>query len=264
MRSLVATALLVSLCLGLPAVPVLADDIDLDALDDSFISDPGTGSADATVAIVDVGSSVADFQTRLLTAGYSSTPIPVTSNLSVLSQYDIVLLPVSHATPAYYTTLNALAQDYHDYVNAGGKLWIGQPNPYQMPGNTADITWAPYALTINNGYNTSDCPTLIVDPNHCIAQGITGADLPFAGDTVTQMGTEWHVVGQGPATGLPAVFIADYGHGACLVELGHPSPNAICPYTNAGFSRLVECLLAAGLPSPIDPSTWGQIKSYFE
>jgi hypothetical protein len=264
MRSLLASLLFVALSIGLPAVPVLADDVDLDALDDNFLPDPGVSYADATVAIVDAGGGIADFQNRLLTAGYGSTLIPVTSDLSVLSQYDIVLLPVSHATPAYYSTLDGLAQDYHDYVDMGGKLWIGQPNPYQMPGNTADITWAPYALTVNNGYNTADCPTVIVDPTHCIAQGISGSDLPFAGDTVIQMGTVWHVVGQGPVTGLPCVFIAEYGHGACLVELGHPSPAAVCPYTDAGFSRLVECLLEAGPPSPVESSTWGQIKSFFE
>jgi len=262
MRSVFAPLLFVCLCLAWQAGPVLAEDVDQDGLDDSITALPAT-YADATIAIVDAGGGISNFQDRLTAVGYGSTVIPATSNLSVLSQYDIVILPVSHATPAYYYTLDGLAQDYHDYVNLGGKLWIGQANPYQMPGNTADITWAPYDLTINNGYTMDDCPTLIVDPTHCIAQGVTGADLPFAGDTVIQLGPEWHVVGQGPMTGLPCVFIADYGYGACLVELGHPNPAALCPYTNAGFSRLVECLLLAG-PTPTDPTTWGRIKAFFE
>lgn len=260
MRVLSAVLLL---ALTLPVVPALAEDVDLDGLDDGILSGPGTTNLDANVAIIDVGSSVSYFQSRLATAGQASTLIPVTSGYATMIQYDIVLLPVGHAVPAYYATLNGLAADYHSYVNDGGKLWIGQPNPYQMPGNTADITWAPYALTVNNGYSASDCPTVIVDPTHCIAQGIVGSDLPFAGDTVITMAPEWHVVGQGPATGLPCVFMAEYGCGACLVEFGHPSPSSVCAYTDLGFLRMVECLLQVA-PSPTDASTWGQIKAFFE
>lgn len=252
------------IALSLPAVPVLAADVDLDGVDDAVQPEPGTYNERANVAIVEAGTGgVADFQARLAATGHTSTLIPVTSGYATLSQYEVVLLPVSHATPAYYSTLNGLAADYHSYVNDGGKLWIGQPNPYQMPGNTADITWAPYVLTINNAYNPADCPVVIVEPTHCIAQGITGADLPFPGDSVLEMGEEWVIISLGPATGSPSVFFAEYGCGACLVELGHPSPNAVCPYTNAGFSRMIECLLEAA-PSPTESSTWGQIKSYFE
>ncbi len=263
MRFMPASLLLVLAALFL-ALPVAAEDADRDGLDDAAMPPPGGQYPDATIAIVDIGSSVGNYQARLTTAGYGSTLIPVTSDYSVLIQYDVVLLPVSHAAPATYSTLDALAADYHDYVNDGGKLWIGQPNPYQMPGNTADITWAPYDLTIEISYTMDDCPSLIVDPSHCIAQGVSGSDLPFAGDTVVQMGSEWHIVAQGPTTGGPAVFIADYGCGACLVELGHPSPSALCPYTDAGFYRLIYCLIEAGGPSPTEPATWGAIKSIFE
>lgn len=251
------------LTLAIPAAPVLADDLDFDALEDAFPPDEGTINSDASVAIVDAGGGIAEFQARLAATGHVSTVIPVTSGYATLMQYDIVILPVSHATPAYYNTLNGLAQDYHDYVDDGGKLWIGQPNPYQMPGNTADITWAPYGLTINNAYNGQDCPVLIVDPAHCIAQGVSGADLPFPGDTVTQMGAEWHVVTRGLVTNNPSVFMAGYGQGACLVELGHPSTSALCAYTDAGFARLVECLMESG-PTPVESATWGRIKSYFD
>ncbi|MBD3237049.1 MAG: hypothetical protein GF330_10120 [Candidatus Eisenbacteria bacterium] len=245
------------------AGPALAVDENFDMLDDAIALPDGVYLPDATIAVVNADDSAANYQDRLITAGYTSTLIPVSSDYSVLSQYDMVLLPVSHAVPAHYYTLDALAGDYHSYVSEGGKLWIGQPNPYQMPDNTAEITWAPYDLTVNTSYTLDDCPSIIVDPDHCIAQGVSGSDLPMAGDAVREMGPEWHVVAEGPSTGLPAVFIACYGSGACLVELGHPSPNALCPYTDAGFYNMIFCLVEED-PSPADPTTWGSIKSAFE
>jgi hypothetical protein len=265
MRSFLAVSVGALLCACFLHAPASAEDENFDCLDDSATTPEAVEMTDATVAIVNTGDgSVGNYQTRMATAGYTATLIPVNSGYATLSGYDIVLLPCSHATPAHYGTLNGLAGDYHDFVADGGKLWIGQPNPFDGGSNTATITWAPYGLTINILYTLNDCPSIIVDPAHCIAQGVTGADLPFAGDTVISMGTEWHVVAEGPSTGLPAVFIACYGDGACLVELGHPSPSSLCPYTDAGFSRMVECLLEAGGPSPTTTASWGNIKTTFK
>jgi hypothetical protein len=186
----------------------------------------------------------------------------VASDNNVLSQYDLVILPTSHGSSCCVGTLTGLAGDYLQFISDGGCLYVAQPNPFDQPGQNLTVPWVPYELTLNALYDANDCPSVITDPSHCIADGVSGSDLPFPGDIVLSMGAQWDVVAQGSLTGRPSVFTATSGAGNVLVELGHPSPNSICPYSNAGFENMVTCCLETG-PTPVIESSWGKVKTTY-
>lgn len=240
-----------------------AADRNQDALDDGDQSSSDGLALDVgDIAVVDTGDgTVSIYVSRLLGLGYPVTTIPAASGLDVLVNYSVVILPVSHADAGNYATFDALAADYHAYVQTGGGLWVGQPNPYQMPGNEAVITWVPYYLFIHNGYNSADCPPVIIDAGHCITTGLPADGFSFPGDTVLDMGAEWHVLLEGPVTGRPAVMVAEHGAGRILVELGHPSPSAICGPSDAALERYVDCIM--GGPVATELSTWSDVKDRF-
>ena len=240
-----------------------AADLDQNGLDDKSDLPSAVVPTDVgDIAVVDTGSSsVSAVVNRLLDLGYPVTTIPVSSGLDVLVIYSLVILPVSHGDAQNYSTFEGLASDYHMYVNTGGGLWVGQPNPYGMPGNQATITWVPYALTLHNGYQSEDCPPVIVDSDHCITTGLAGTQFSFPGDEVLDMGSEWHVVVEGGSTGRPGVMVAEYGSGKILVELGHPSNAAGCPIDDAALERYVECTIAGVVA--VERTTWSEIKAQF-
>jgi hypothetical protein len=260
MRSLL---LLAVTSLLLSASPAGAVDLDHNGLDDSIgPSDAAAPREDASVAIVDTGDqAVNDYANRLTAAGYGYTLITPGSDYSVLSLYDAVLLPVGHGSSCCWNTFNALADDYHRYVNDGGCLYIGQPNPYDLQGQQADITWAPYALRLYAFYDPGDCPPTIEDPNACETESLTGDDLPFPGDQALEVGPEWSIFSAGPLTGYPSLLGASYGTGHAIVELGHPSPGALCPYSDIGFATWFGCCLSG--PVATESTTWGTLKALY-
>lgn len=241
-------------------VSLQAADLDLDALDDQVISPPDTpgGGRQVTVAIVDTGDgAVNDYGTRLTNTGYAYDLIPMNSGYATLIQYEAVILPTSHGSTCCYGTFESLAGDYHSYVSDGGCLYVGQPNPFDHPGGNAAIPWVPYVLELNAFYDGNDCPPVIVDPDDCVTEGMVGDDFPFPGDTVLELGPEWNTLVQGPS-GRESVFDASYGAGHVLVELGHPSPNALCPYSDAGFARMIGCCI--GGPTAVETIRIGGLK----
>ncbi|MCA9727077.1 MAG: hypothetical protein KC729_05285 [Candidatus Eisenbacteria bacterium] len=247
----------------LAATPLLAADLNVDTVDDQLPAEEGNFVTGSNVAIVDTGDgSVGIFATRLAGIGYTASLIPVSSNFSVLSQYDLVILPTSHGSGCCNGTLSGLAADYHDFIAGGGCLYVGQPNPFNMPNGDSAIPWVPYELTLNAFYDTADCPPYVDDPQHCMAEGVSGSELPFPGDTVLSMGPEWTVVDRGASTNSPGLFDADYGSGHVLVELAHPSSGALCPYSDAAFENMVTCCLNPG-PVPVLDSSWGRIKNEY-
>lgn len=245
-------------------LPVLAADLDYDGLDDS-ITGPSIENQSLTgqVAIVDTGDgSVGNYTTRLTGLGYTVSTIPVNSGYATMINYDAVLLPTSHGAAATNATFAGLAGDYHQYVQDGGCLYIGQPNPFNMPGSQSAITWAPYALTVSAWWEGQDCPPEIVDPNHCVTQGMGPNDMAFPADQVVSMAADWTVLARGPFTLSPSLFTAAYGNGNVMVELAHPSPNSVCPFSDAGLDRMMSCCLGGGA-TPVGTSTWGAVKAVY-
>lgn len=238
-----------------------AADDNVDGLDDSIDSGPRSAiNMGSNIAVVETDSQeqVTYFVNRLATYGVSPALIEMTSDLSVLSQYDMVLLPVSHAHNPTYAIFNSLAEDYKAYVLGGGCLYVGQPNPTQQP---RVITWLPYHLELHAS-GDFECPTSIVAPLECSAVGLAPEDLPSAADRVLSMGPEWTVVAMEPTTLEPSLLVASYGAGNINVDLASPSPDAACPYTDLGFARMVDCCLGVP-PVPVEETSWGRVKSTY-
>lgn len=234
-------------------------DADQDGLLDGVAQATARAStAGAQVAVVEAGST-AIYVGALEALGYSVTLIPATSGLDVLDDYALVVLPVSHARPETYSTLDGLAADYHAYVQGGGSLWVAQPNPFGMPDDEAAITWVPYVLALHYAYVTADCPPVVIDAGHCVTAGMTAAQFSMPGDEVIAMGSEWRILVAGAATGRPGVMVAEYGAGKILVELGLPGANVVCDVPNEVLARYATCLLAS--TSPVDVVSFGRIKA---
>jgi hypothetical protein len=243
--------------------PAWAQDMNHDGIVDEITGPTPVENAVANIAIVNTGDgSVGNYQTRLVAMGHTVTVIPVNSTLGTLVLYQVVVLPTSHGSTSTYGVFQGLANDYHQYVQGGGCLYIGQPNPFDAPGQQAPIPWAPYALTVNANYNGADCPPTIVNPQLCETQGLLGSDLPFPADTITVLGPEWTILTRGPITNNPGALSAAFGGGHVVVDLGHPSTGSVCPYTNVGIDRLVTCCLPVA--TPVDTSTWGKVKATYE
>ena len=265
MKALLIVFCLVVFCLGIfvsPA-PSLAADLNNDGLDDTYNSASIVTNLEVgNIAVVDTGEGVVwDYVNRISALGYTVTTIAEGSPLEILLNYAVVILPVGHANVTHYNNFDGLADDYHMYVNAGGGLWVGQPNPFNMPGGTADITWVPYALTVQAGYTSADCPALIFDPTHCITQGQPTTNFSFPADNAENYASAWQVLVVGGSTGRPSVMYAEYGAGKILVELGHPSTSSICAMDDAAIERYLECLDSGTVAT--SETSWDSIKASF-
>jgi len=251
------------LSLILVAGVAMAADSDRDGLDDAIAAPAPAPTLDAgEIAVVDTGSgTVANFVDRLTGLGYTVVTIPMNSGVDVLLEYSLVILPTSHASNDSYANFDGLADDYHTYVSSGGGLWISQPNPFDRPGGQDVITWAPYALTVASAYTLDDCPPVIVDATHCITEGLPDTQFSFPADQVVDMGPEWQVLVEGPATGSPGILVAEYGEGKVLVELAHPSGSASCPIDDAAFDRYASCTMAGTVAT--ENATWGDVKALY-
>ena len=254
------------------ATPVWAVDRNHDGLADGNASGTNVSSSpsasgasliDGDIAVVDTGNlSVPMYFDRLTGLGYPVFTIPADSDLEVLLEFSMVILPVSHSNADNYDTFDGLAADYIAYVNTGGGLWVGQPNPYGMPGDAATITWVPYLLTLGNWYNANDaCPPIIVDQDHCITEGLPGVQFSFPFDTVLEMGPEWEVLVEGSMSGSPGILFATSGAGNILVELTHPNPDAYCPPDDEALDRYVMCTMGGVVST--ESATWSTVKTLY-
>lgn len=235
----------------------LAIDNDYDGLDDDFVFPPGPSPVEGSaIAILDISGTDQQYAPWLSELGYSYTLIPLDSDYNTLRNYSLVLLPYSHGEECCYETMASHASDYHRYVQEGGCLYVGQPNPFKAPPK---ITWVPYLLELSPWYTLPPCDRYITNPEHCITEGLYPFDLAPAGDTVIQMGPEWEVLVRQVATQDPGVFTASFGKGRIVVELG--APGGICTQTIAGFQRYLECCLPG--PISIEENTWGSVKAKY-
>ncbi len=260
MKNLLLFMVIIGLLVALPAI---AADQNQDGIDDSIAgSMAGPAMRDGElIAIVNTGDgTVTDLLNRLTALGYSPALIPIDSGYDVLSAYGLVCLPVAHGSLNHNANFANLATDYHAYVEAGGGLWIGQPNPYQMPNHTTEVSWAPYELTVEFAYSLADCPSSIL-AEHCITTGLVADDMPFPGDNAISYGSEWEVLVAGPNTGRPAVMFALYGAGQVLVEFGHPGTGAICSPSDECLDRFVTCIIGGTVMT--ESSSWGGVKSIY-
>ncbi len=84
----------------------------------------------------------------------------------------------------------------------------------------------------------------------------------FPADQVQSMGPEWNVLVIGCVTESPSVFVATYGAGQVLVELGHPSFGSICPASDDAFDAYASCTWGI-IDTATDHGSWSVLKALY-
>ncbi len=262
--------------------PRTGSDVNADGLPDGSVAEETLPLArraavsDITIGLIETGSSN-DFFNRLRNIGYSNiTLLPVNATLETLSQFELICLPANWANSIGGNAGEILAESeaYKQYAFNGGGLYVEQPNPYRMPGDTVRVTLLPEDVTFHTQYDTADFPPIIIDTSHVITEGLSRAEMPFPADTIPVLDPSYTVLVRGEVTDYPSLFIRDYGQGRVLVETGHSSTRAIHPMSDAIITRMVEWtagkitslageepalpgqpLLSPNYPNPFNPQT---------
>ena len=88
----------------------------------------------------------------------------------------------------------------------------------------------------------ADEDVTVINSTHYITDGIDGIDLPFPGDQVQDLPEQYTLLAQGTTTGSPSLFVLEHGDGKILFAMGHPNPNAIHPYSDEVYYRMLHWL----------------------
>jgi hypothetical protein len=180
---------------------------------------------------------------RLQNLGYNNINlIPAQSGLETFLQHDVIYLPVGWAQGygGAPDTILQYSEDYKTYVTMGGGLFLEQPNPYTLPGDSLVVTLLPVPVTFHYFYNQDDYPPVVVDPLHEITNGLSGDVLPFPADSIPSLDAMYHVLVQGRISGNPSLFVAEYGSGKILVHTAHPSATATHPFSDTAYMRMIN------------------------
>ena len=180
---------------------------------------------------------------RLNKLGYHHINLlSATSGLDSFLINDIIILPVCWADSGEGAadTILLNSEDYKQYVMMGGGLFIEQPNPNRQPGDSIIVTLLPEPVTFHRDYNPNDYPMTIVDTTHVITNGLSGSDMPFPADSIAELDTMYHILVRGGITGIPSLFVAEYGYGKILVHTAHSSPTSTHPMSDTVYVRMIN------------------------
>lgn len=182
---------------------------------------------------------------RLIKVGFTDvTIVPDTAGGSEFANFNIIYLPVGWAD-FYQGSLEKIelkTDDYINYIENGGNLFIEQPNPYDQPGACVTPAIIPYPVTFHCRYDYNDFPPIAVDSTHEITQGIERQDLIFPGDSMTSVDENYHILIAGSTSLSPSLLILEYGLGKIIIHTAHPSPNAIRPFSDEIYTRMINWL----------------------
>jgi hypothetical protein len=244
-------------------------------VDKKFISF-STLDTNMVIGMIETGSYEDPFD-RLQELGYHNINlISPLSGLDTFLQHDVIFLPVCWAdslTGAADTILQN-SEDYKQYVQMGGGLFIEQPNPYCQPGDSIVVTLLPEPVTFHYNYNKNDSQ-VIVDTLHVITNGLSDSETPFPADSIATLDTMYHVLVCGLITGIPSLFITEYGNGKVLVHTANPSPTSFHPISDTAYVRMInwvkseiitsiqdqdsyypeQIMLSQNYPNPFNPTT---------
>lgn len=200
-----------------------------------------------TIGLVQTGSSRTVME-RLTDLGYSITLIPPDSGLSAFEQYDVVYLPSSWADAlnGNFDIVESHSADYQDYVQAGGGLFIDQPNPYKQPSGTVTPTLLPYPITFHVSGGIDEWPPIIVNTSHEITRGLSESEMPAPADRMSSVDSQYEVLVVGRASGYPSLVIGQYGNGRILVQTANPSRDAFEPFSDEVYIRMVNWVGSRG------------------
>ena len=201
---------------------------------------------DQMIGLIKVGGSYMDTFDRLEALGFAVDLLPPDSGLETFMQYRIIYLPTGWAQQEYdsdFQKIEARANDYLDYFHGGGSVLAEQPNPYERPGNSVTPSILPYPITFEKFYDNNDWPPVIADPDHFITRGLPEDEMPGPADRMVDIDPAYEILVRGRVTNSPSLVAATVGPGRILVLADTSSPNAIRPFGNSVFRRMIEWLL---------------------
>lgn len=183
---------------------------------------------------------------RLTKVGFTDvTIIPDSAGFSEFVNFNIIYLPVQWA--GFYwgslETIESNSEDYINYIEKGGNLFIEQPNPYSQPGGRVTPTIIPYPVTFYNAYDNNDFPPIAVDSIHEITQGIEREDLIFPADSMSSVDENYHVLIVGATSFCPSLLISEYGLGKIVIQTAHPATYAAYPFSDEIYTRMINWLV---------------------
>jgi hypothetical protein len=193
------------------------------------------------IGMIETGSYDDPFD-RLQELGYHHINlISPLSGLETFLQHDVIVLPNCWADSSTGSadTILQNSEDYKQYVQRGGGLFIEQPNPYCQPGDSIVVTLLPEPVTFHYNYNKNDSQ-VIVDTSHAITHGLSDSETPFPADSIAILDTMYHVLVCGSITGIPSLFITEYGNGKVLVHTASSSATAIHPMSDTVYVRMIN------------------------
>jgi hypothetical protein len=183
---------------------------------------------------------------RLSKVGFNSiTFLDDTSGLSEFVKFDIIYLPTNWAGLGLGSLdiIESNSNDYINYLENGGNIYIEQPNPYGQPGDSIRPTIIPYPITFHNSYDYQDFPPVAIDSSHEITKDIIQEDLPFPGDSMTFVDDHYQTLVVGATSLKPSLVITEFGLGKLLVCTAHPSPNALYTFGDEIYIRMINWLV---------------------
>ena len=194
------------------------------------------------IGMINTNDSDAPYN-RLKSLGYNNINLlPAKSGLDTFLQHDVIYLPVGWAQGygGASDTILQYSEDYKTYVSMGGGLFLEQPNPYTLPGDSIVVTLLPEPVTFHYFYNQDDYPPVIVDPDHEITKNLSGDELPFPADSIPSLNAMYHVLVRGRISGNPSLFVTEYGNGKILVHTAHPSVTATHVISDTAYVRMIN------------------------
>jgi len=160
-----------------------------------------------------------DVLIRLQFLGYVAEWIGVNSDYAVLSQYDIIYLPIGWAFQKAVIEEHAL--QYRRFVEEGGGLIVEQPNFASIL--TPNLL--PYKLTFKlNLYDPNETPPRVIN-EHEIVKDVPLSELPGPGNVISASDENWIIITASAQSNIPTLLVADYGKGKIAVFGTSVSPN---------------------------------------
>ncbi len=158
-----------------------------------------------------------------------------------LKDYTVIYLPTGWAQQqnqlAHY---DQLAGSFHQFIKRGGALIVGQPNPYQLPGNQCQPKMLPYPVTFVSPYNDKDKTRVNLGKNHFITKDLADDELPFPFDEMRQVDKHYQQLAKQKSTGICSLAVASFGMGRVVIHTASEGSGAKVPLPDRVLKRMVH------------------------
>ncbi|HQX01715.1 MAG TPA: toll/interleukin-1 receptor domain-containing protein [Anaerolineales bacterium] len=165
-----------------------------------------------------------DVLDRLQLLGFDAEWIKLSSDYAVLSEYDVIYLPIGWAFQV--DLIDSRALQYRRFVEDGGGLIVEQPN--SASSLTPDLL--PYKLTFKlNQYDPNEWPPRIIN-THEIVTDVSASELPGPGNKISTSDENWTIITASAQSNDPTLLVANFGSGRVGVFAASISENKTVRY----------------------------------